>query len=64
MSNTSEIDELVKERDELLSIVKDMASLFRYVNCVCGRNKPRLPNNLREKIEAVIRKKLNDHENI
>ena len=44
-----------QKRVELLSLLKEVTSLWPHVNCVCGRNKQRISDNLREKIEAVIK---------
>ena len=59
-------DVAVKERDfaryqrhaesgQACALLTEIMDLYPYMNCVCGRNKPRLPETLRESARAVLK---------
>jgi uncharacterized protein (DUF3084 family) len=42
-----------KDRDEARDAVADALKLYPYVNCACGRGKPRISESLRAKMAAL-----------
>ena len=42
--------------DQACALLTEIMALYPYQNCVCGRNKPRLSENLRESVRAFLGK--------
>lgn len=42
------------EMKELRSVLKSILELYPYLNCVCGRNKPRIPDKLRKQAHNIL----------
>jgi hypothetical protein len=49
----AELETVKRERDEARNAVADALKLYPYVNCVCGRGKPRIGESLRAKMTAL-----------
>jgi hypothetical protein len=43
------------ESGQACALLTEIMDLYPYMNCVCGRNKPRLPETLRESARAVLK---------
>ena len=45
------------EAPEARTLLSEIMDLYPYLNCVCGRNKPRVPDSLRDSVRSFLKNK-------
>lgn len=47
---------LEAQNEQLISLLEEVMCLYPYINCLCGRNKQRISNEIRDKIRQELKK--------